>query len=243
MVSLSKSSKKLIGIMIVVSLIAIGVASVYYKNLNATVDPRTAEIQQLQKKYSMYVSQNDFENVLSVLDSIETMYNEIPHYKDSYEVGVLNANRASVYITSALYIQRDEDEKEGYLVFAESSLEKSLSIYDAWNAKYSELNDIELNDLIRSEFDNNTGNKIIIRRIKEIRAALVEINRRYSVAFTNLGIVKRHQEKQLEAIELYKKAIDLWGENHTAKSNLNVLLGGDPIKQSFIKKLFPPEKE
>jgi tetratricopeptide (TPR) repeat protein len=243
MLSISKSSQKLIGIMIVVSLIAIGIASVYYKNLNTTIDPRIADIQKLQKKYVMYVAQNDFDNVLAVLDTIETKYNEISHYRDSYEVGVLNANKAAAYITMALYVVQDEAEKTGYLTFAESSLDKSILMYESWNAKYSELNDAELNDLIQREFDENIEKKIITRRFNDIRIALSELNRRYSVAYTNLAIVKRHQLKHKEAIELYQKAIEYWDENHTAKSNLNVLLGGEPIKQSFIKKLFPPEKE
>jgi hypothetical protein len=41
---------------------------------------------------------------------------------------------------------------------------------------------------------------------------------------------------------LFKKALLLWEENRTAKSNLSVLYGGDPVKQSIIESLFPPDK-
>ena len=64
-----------------------------------------------------------------------------------------------------------------------------------------------------------------------------------AVTYTNLGIVKRHQMDLEGAIVYYQKAIDLWENNHSAKSNLNVLLGGEPLKQNIIQKLFPPKKE
>ncbi|MCK5760725.1 MAG: hypothetical protein KAH33_05495, partial [Candidatus Delongbacteria bacterium] len=80
-------------------------------------------------------------------------------------------------------------------------------------------------------------------RIALIQFALQEMSRRYSVTYTNLGIVMRHKLLQDSSIVYYKKALDLWEDNHTAKSNLNVLMGEKPIKRGFIEKMFPPERK
>ena len=240
---LNSRSKKLIAIMVIISVICILIAHFYYKNLNSTLDPRTNKIQQLYKKYIKYVNDNDFVKVLTVLDSIENEYQKIEHYEQSYEVGVVYTNKSAVYLTMALYVTQDEDERTGFLNVSEEFLNKGIGYYTIWENKYKNLNDAELKELVISEFAGTTEQKIIDRRIKDIKLALQEINRRYSVAYTNLGIVKRHQMKQTEAVEFYKKAIEYWEDNYTAKSNLSVLLGGEPIKRSFLQKLFPPKKE
>jgi len=240
---LNSRSKKLIAIMVIISVICILIAHFYYKNLNSTLDPRTNKIQQLYKKYIKYVNDNDVVKVLAVLDSIEYEYNKIEHYKKSYEVGVVYTNKSAVYLTMALYVTQDEDERTGFMNVSEEFLNKGIEYYTIWENKYKNLNDAELKELVISEFAGTTEQKIIDRRIKDIKLALQEINRRYSVAYTNLGIVKRHQMKQTEAVEFYKKAIEYWEDNYTAKSNLSVLLGGEPIKRSFLQKLFPPKKE
>ncbi|NQV18027.1 MAG: hypothetical protein HQ534_05735 [Armatimonadetes bacterium] len=240
---LNSRSKKLIAIMVIISIICILIAHFYYKNLNSTLDPRTAIIQELYKKYSKYVNDNDFVKVLTVLDSIENEYKKIEHYEQSYEVGVVYTNKSAVYLTMALYVTQDEDERTGFLNVSEEFLNKGIEYYTIWENKYKNLNKAELKDLVSSEFAGTTKQKIINRRIKDIKLALQEINRRYSVAYTNLGIVKRHQMKQIEAVECYERAIEYWENNYTAKSNLSVLLGGKPIKRSFLQKLFPPEKK
>ncbi len=40
----------------------------------------------------------------------------------------------------------------------------------------------------------------------------------------------------------YKMALSIWKDNRIAKSNMNVLMGLDPIKTSVIESLFPPNK-
>lgn len=229
--------------MVIISVICLLIAHFYYKNLNSTLDPRINIIQELQKKYCKYVNDNDFVKVLAVLDSIEYEYNTIGHYKQSYEVGVVYTNRSAVYLTIALYVTQDEDERTGFLNVSEEFLNRGIEYYTIWENKYKNLNESELKDLVICEFPETTEQKIIDRRIKDIKLALQEVNRRYSVAYTNLGIVKRHQMKQKEAVECYKKAIEYWEDNYTAKSNLSVLLGGEPIKRSFLQKLFPPKKK
>jgi len=243
--NLRSSTKRLIFIMVIISVISLIIAYFYYDNLNKAGDPRIRHIDKLYQDYQKYVRENDFYNVLAVLDSIEFEYNRIEHYRDSYEIGVIYTNKAAVYLTMALYDTQDEQEKAGFLNIAEELLNKSLEYFNKWESKYKGLNRKEIREIVADEFSDieDNRNKIIKKRTDEIELAVSEINRRLSVAYTNIGIVKRHQIKQQEAIEYYKKAIDLWNDNYTAKSNLNVLLGGEPIKRSFLQKLFPPKKK
>ena len=243
--NLKSSSKRLILIMVIISFISLIIAYFYYDSLNKADDPRVRHIDKFYKNYQKYVRENDFYNVLAVLDSIEYEYNRIEHYRDSYEIGVIYTNKAAVYVTMALYDTQDEQEKAGFLIIAEELLNKSLEYFNKWESKYKGLNRIEIQEIVAEEFSNigNNKEKIIKKRTDEIELAVSEINRRLSVAYTNIGIVKRHQMKQQEAIEYYKKAIELWDDNYSAKSNLNVLLGGEPIKRSFLQKLFPPKKK
>ena len=243
--NIRSSSKKLILIMVVFSIICLIIAYFYYHSLNKAGDPRIRHIDKLYQNYQKYVRENDFYNVLTVLDSIEYEYSRIEHYRDSYEMGVIYTNKAAVYLTMALYDTQYEQEKAGFLFIAEELLNKSLEYFNKWESKYKGLNRIEIREIIANEFSDieDNRNKIIKKRTDEIELAVSEINRRLSVAYTNIGIIKRHQMKQQEAIEYYKKAIELWNDNYTAKSNLNVLLGGEPIKRSFLQKLFPPKKK
>lgn len=70
-----------------------------------------------------------------------------------------------------------------------------------------------------------------------------EMERRLSVSYTNLGIIARHEGRLEDALRHYKKALDLWSENHTAKNNLRVIAGEKPVKRSVIQQLFPPKKD
>ncbi|MBU4487117.1 MAG: hypothetical protein KKD38_09340, partial [Candidatus Delongbacteria bacterium] len=108
------------------------------------------------------------------------------------------------------------------------------------------LNDYELKEKVTADFSDISSDykdKIIEKRISDIRLALQEIDKRYSVTYTNLGIIMRHKLQQDSAMIYYKKALDLWEDNHFAKSNLNVLMGEKPLKRGVIEKLFPPERK
>jgi tetratricopeptide (TPR) repeat protein len=91
--------------------------------------------------------------------------------------------------------------------------------------------------------NNETLDAIIRNRVKEIMSARIETPRRLSVSYTNLGIIKRHENEVEKAYDYYNKALELWDENHAAKNNMNILFGKPPEKQSVLRKLFPPERK
>ncbi len=242
---LNKKSKRLILIMFIISVIILISAYFYYESVNRLEDPRVIPITEMYKQYNQYVADNEFYNVITTLDSMENAYRQIEHYRDSYEIGVICTDRAAAYLTMALYNTDDTAEKEGYLNIAYNNLVTSIEYYDKWESVYMDMDTDSITSAIRGDFNDVTEkrDKIIIKRVSAIEKALSEINRRRSVTYTNLGIVKRHQMDPEGAVSYYQKAIDLWDNNFTAKSNLNVLLGGEPLKQNFIQKLFPPKKD
>ncbi|NOR44757.1 MAG: hypothetical protein GQ534_04155 [Candidatus Delongbacteria bacterium] len=246
MINLSSNSKKLTLIMFFITLIGVTIAYKYYENINSLEDPRILHIKKMHLKYNLLITDNKTTEVLSMLDSMDVEYEKIPHYSNSFERGVIYTDKAAVYLSMALYQARDEAEKAKFLDIAEDHIKTSLTYYENWEKEYSVFDEVQLKERVSSDFsDINLDNQenIIEKRISLIQFALQEMSRRYSVTYTNLGIVMRHKLLQDSSIVYYKKALDLWEDNHTAKSNLNVLMGEKPIKRGFIEKMFPPERK
>jgi len=243
---ISTNSKKLILIMSFVVLAGLIIAYFYYGGINKMEDPRILHIKKLHSSYNKFVLDNNMPEVLILLDSMDSEYAKIAHYSDSFERGVLQTDKSSVYLNIALYQITDEDEKFEYLEKAEECLNKSLFFYDKWKQTYSDLDSNQLKNKIISDFSDvkfDNIAKIVDKRVRDIKEALYDLDKRYSVTYTNLGIVMRHKFLQDSALMYYKKAVELWDDNHAAKSNLNVLLGKEPLKRGVLEKIFPPEKE
>lgn len=235
--------------MIVLGAIGIAIAWVYYGNINRSVDPRVRQAHIMYGRYNVYASENNAEMVLAVLDSIEDIYLSVPHYRDSYEMGVVYNNRASVFLSKALSDSIIEEIRQHYFSLSERYLNKSLSYYTRWINLFGDKSEEEISTIVNEEFPadgslskNKNLDAIIRSRIKEIRTAQLEMPRRMSVSYTNLGIIRRHENKPEEAIQYYIKALELWDQNHVAKNNMNILFGKPIEKQSVLKKLFPPER-
>ena len=140
--------------------------------------------------------------------------------------------------------------KDSLLALSEDAATRSILIYERWIDDYSADEEAELRRIVErdfltglDEFPAKEKQRFLSKRVKDIKEAQLETPRRLSVAYTNLGIIKRHQEKYTEAIEYYKNAIGLWDRNLTAENNLNKLLGRPVKKQNILQKIFPPEKE
>ncbi len=239
----------IIFVMVILTVIGIIVAKLYYGNVNRSEDPRVKEAQVMYGRYNEYAAGNYPEKVLALLDSIEDVYNKIPHYRQSFEVGVLYNNRASVYLTKALNDTSVEERRMHYFSMAEEFLRKGIHIYKNWIDRFGNLTENEIKSIVDTAFKEDTSiqvndniDYIIDNRVEDIILAQKETPRRLSVSYTNLGIIKRHQNKLKEAFKLYNKALELWSENHAAKNNLNIILGKPVEKQSILRKLFPPEK-
>jgi tetratricopeptide (TPR) repeat protein len=196
------------------------------------------------------VSRGEYNGAISVLDSAEKVFIHTPGYEDSFEVGLLLNNRASVYVSMALYEADDTALKQIYLDKALNFLHRGIDQYERWLQSVEKLSEDELQIAVKPffpesipAFNGKMADRFIRKRVKDIVLARKEMPRRLSVAYTNLGIVQRHQYKQAEALESYMKAIRLWKDNPAALGNLNVLYGKPWKDRSILKKLFPPGRK
>ena len=252
-----KKVRTLILIMGVLVAVGLMVSRSYYQSINDSYDPRVVPAKKLYSGYNTLAEANDFEGVFLLLDSIETIYNSYPHYKNSYEVGVLYNNRAAVLLTLGMYKDSilvrskyfNSLSSDTLFYMAQSAVDKSIAIYELWLKKYKQVDESGLEALLRKDFtiglENYSAEEIAEfekRRLTEIQDAQTENLRRLSVSNTNKGIIFRNREQYELAVEQYKKAIDLWDQNMTAQNNLNVLLGRPLETQGMIERLFPPEK-
>lgn len=245
---LNKSTKILITIMIAISIIAILIAWIYYSGINNSEDPRVIEAKTKYEHYQKYISENNTEAVLAVLDSIILIYNQFDDYKNSFEPAVTYNNFAAVYLTKALYHTAIEEVKDSLLNIAKNYTEKSIRLYQKWITEFNDLEEEAIKNKVDEIYKNSSINnhhyidKIKQKRIEDLIEAQKETPRRLSVSYTNLGIIMRHKYMQDSALVCYQKALELWDGNKTAKNNLNVLLNKPVEKENPIKKLFPNEK-
>ena len=249
MFKITKQTKFLLLGVSVISGISFLIAYIYYDGKNKAEDPRILKSKYFFQEYEDLVKENNFDEALSVLDSIDTIFNRVPGYKTSYEPGIVLNNRGTAYLSKALYKTTDSLEKNIFLSFAKKNLDSCIVLYTNWLTKNEKL---LKNELLNNEkpnflmsdpaFKDRNYNIILNKRIDDLILARHETPRRLSVTYTNLVIVLRHQYKQNEAVECYIKAIKLWKENYTARNNFNVLMGKPPEDRSIIDQLFPPEK-
>jgi tetratricopeptide (TPR) repeat protein len=246
-----KGTRILIMAMTVLVFITVLFASRHYRAENLSVDPRVVPARKLYESYNALSVKNDFAGVFRLLESIDSIYKQYPHYRASFETGVLENNRAAAYLTLGLsydsltspYHHLGQD---SLISLGESAARKSIGIYEAWLDEYADKNTPELREKVLEDFYKGAGpgtsdgsEQYIDKRISEIEAAIRETPRRLSVSYTNLGIVFRYRENYQEAADCYIKAKELWGDNLTAENNLNKLLGRPLKKRSFIQKMFP----
>ncbi len=250
MLSLKKPVRTLILIMSVLVIAAFLVSQWYYRKLNASVDPRIVPARNLYEKYNSYARVNNFDSIFFLMDTIEAIYRSVPHYRGSYETGVLYNNRAASWLTIGLFSETpDSTERDSLLFLAEAAIRKSISIYESWAVEYAGLKEDQIRARIGTDFLNGASEfsekeqaKYLETRIRELMDAQEEVKRRLSVSYTNLGVVFRNHAQYDSAALSYQKALELWDRNLTAENNLNILLGRPLRKQNLIQRLFPPER-
>src|SRR4030066_1830337 len=98
----NKPTRALILIMSVLVLSGILISYFYYRNVNNSADPRIITARKLYEKYNKYAQFNEYDSVFYLMDTVESVYSRIKHYKNSYEIGVLHNNRAAAFLTMAL---------------------------------------------------------------------------------------------------------------------------------------------
>jgi len=171
----NKSARALIIIMCALVLFGILIASRYYKNYNSSIDPRISTARTMYEKYNKYAQSNRFDSVFILMDKIEKNYSSLEHYK----------NRAASYLTMALYSNAIINQpiiQDSLIKMAENSVNKSISIYQSWLNNFENKSTDEIEKSIKKDFfiglddyDENTKNKFLKNRIKEIETAQLKL--------------------------------------------------------------------
>jgi tetratricopeptide (TPR) repeat protein len=251
------SKRGLITAMIIIVAIGFSVAKLYYDYENKAIDPRIIKARELYKRFDSLAEKQDFKGLFILLDSIEAIYTPLPHYQDSYELGVLYNNRAATWLSMAIY--HDEKSlsldgttllsKDTLLYLSQQAAKHSIQLYETWIDRFGQLPEDEIKTKIYTDFKKGLNHvsdreleRFIEKRATEMLEAQLETPRRLSVAYTNLGIVLRHKEDYSKAIEMYQKAMELWDKNLAAENNLNTILGRPHKKQNILQKILPPDK-
>lgn len=247
----SKQTGKLILVMVIITIIAVSVAYIYYGGKNKSEDPRVSEVKKMFPLFDQLLQNLQYDDAFSKLADIESILAGTPCYNNSYEMGVVMNNRASIFLLMALYDSTGVDsvKKQEWLMTSEKYVLKSIEIYENWIHTYGSLPEDSI--LLKIEpffpindaaFKGKSVKRIIKRRVNDIIEAQFETNRRISVSYSNLGIVRRHQYRFQEAIEAFEKSLTYWDDNLSSKNNLNTLLGLPLEKRTFLQKLFPPDR-
>jgi tetratricopeptide (TPR) repeat protein len=250
MVQKSKPARTLIVIMGVLVLVAIVISRNYYRDQEASVDPRIKPARELYENYNSFAASNQFDSVFHLMDTIESIYTSTDHYTTSFELGVLYNNRAAAWLTLGIFGEYYEDwERDSLVAMADTAVRRSMRIYETWKDNFGNLDQLQIRQTISDDFSSGLESysseerkKFLENRVAEIAEAQAELDRRLSVSYTNLGIVYRHKEIYDSAALCYEKALELWDRNLTAENNLNSLLGRPQKKRNFIERMFPPER-
>jgi len=247
---ISKGTKVILSITLSVSLLAIVFAVFFYRSINNSEDPRIRKAREFLAEYDKVSGGIDSFNSFHLLDSAYRIFRSLPDYKSSFETGVINNNKCSALLIIAIYDSSiTGNEKNELLSLSGKYCDSSIANYTAWISDWEGLTpsevEVKLSEFMTKDdpvFENYNFNKVLKRRVRNICSAQIETPRRLSVSLTNKGTIYRHIMKPDSALICYKNALALWEENITAKSNLSVLLGGEPVRATLIQSLFPPDK-
>jgi hypothetical protein len=246
----TRGTKVIFAITFSVSACAIIVAFLYYRGVNRSEDPRieTARLQLL--KFEKEGSTINAIDAFHYLDSANSVFNSLPDYKTSYERGVIYNNKCSALLLKAIYDSTITGMEKGTLLRLSFSYnDSSITVYRNWIREWGDLSEGEIREKIApymrvedKAFSGLNFDNLFQRRVKNLVLAQTETPRRLSVSLSNRGTLYRHLAEPDSALHYFTLALSLWKENRTAKSNLSVLMGGDPVKATIIESLFPPDK-
>ncbi len=247
---ITRGTKVILVITFAVSAAAVIFAFFYYHSINRSEDPRIYNARKLLTLFDTKGNSLNVVEAFNYMDYAFTIFDKLPDYKDSFEKGVIYNNKCSVLLMKALYDSTvTEQEKSILLRLSLNNCDSSISVYRRWIKVWGSLSEEEIREKItpmmsidRAEFRGLSFEKILNRRIRNLVTAQIETPRRLSVSLTNKGTIFRHMMQVDSAFLYYNHALALWKENRTAESNLSVLMGGEPVKPSLIKSLFPPDK-
>jgi len=225
---MEKGTKTVIFVMTTIIVIGISLAY-FYNRIKKADDPRIGRAKIEYEEYNNFLAANNYDGVFRTLDTIEKIYLSYSDYKNSFEMGVLQNNKAAAWLTLAMN-EFDDSVKNSCLENARQFTTKGIQIFENWQ---NEFEGLERNDIIMkiSKFYNPDDTvfrnlklvNIINKRTEDIQKAQKESSRRLSVAYTNLGTICSQSNDYENARKYNRKALELWPENQTAKNNISML--------------------
>ncbi|MCU0362915.1 MAG: hypothetical protein MUE32_06125 [Bacteroidales bacterium] len=250
LVVVTRGTRVVFLITLVVSLLAVLAAAIYYRQLNRAEDPRILEARRILNESSELRADEPVTAVFARLDSAAAIFRSLPDYCDSFEPGIIQNNKCSMLLLSAIYdTTLSESGREIMLNMAMQYCDSSISVYERWIMAWGGQDEVQLRAAIEPymkkddpAFSGLNYDRILGRRVKSLAAAQIETKRRLSVSFTNKAAIYRHLGDVDSSLIFLNRALELWAGNRTAKSNLSVLMGGKPEKPSLVESLFPPER-
>jgi tetratricopeptide (TPR) repeat protein len=248
--TITRGTKVVLKITFLVSAAAILFAFFYYRSINLSEDPRIDGARKILAEYDRESLDHDIVSKFILLNSADSVFRSFPDYYGSFERGVILNNRASALLVAALYDTAVKHEEENTLLeLAMIYCDSSITVYRNWIKDWSEIDRIGIESRLRKSmnaghpaFKGRNFEKIIARRVSNQITAQTETPRRLSVSLSNKGIIFRHLMMPDSALDCFKKSLELWKDNRSAKSNLSVLLGGKPLEPGMIESLFPPDR-
>ena len=247
---ISKGTKVILAITFSVSLIAIIFAFFYYRSVNRAEDPRVTKAREYLIDYEKAAGTLNLIEVFPYLDSADVIYRSLPDYRYSFETGVIYNNKSSMLLLMALYdTEVIEHEKKSLLDLAMKYCDSSINVYQKWISEWDTLSPATIALKVKPymnaadpAFEGLNFERIFSKRVTNIITAQIETPRRLSVSLSNKGTIFRHLIMPDSALAYYTKALSIWNDNRTARSNMSVLMGGEPVKPTVIESLFPPDK-
>ena len=247
---MTKGTRVILAITLSVSTVAIIFAFFYYRTINRAADPRVKKAGEYLQLFDKVSGSKESIDSFYLLDSAAAVFSSLPDYRQSFENGVIYNNKCSSLLINAIYdTSISENEKNVLLSLSIKYCDSSIAVYKKWLADWEDLTPQEIERRIKPymqpddlAFKGFNYDRIISRRIKDIGLAGIETRRRLSVSLTNRGMIFRHMMMPDSSIKCYTEALELWEDNRIAKSNLNVLMGGEPVKPGIIESLFPPDR-
>lgn len=248
---ISQGTRRLLAITLTVALLAVIFAFFYYRGVNSSEDPRVAKAREYMAEFDRLSGGTESFALFHLLDSANRIYKLVPGYGFSYETGVIYNNKGSSLLMKALYDSSlTYPEKVTLLELSVSYSDSAVIVYRNWLEQWEPLTEEEVSLMLKEEMSENDSAfeglnfiHIFKKRVRDILLARVENQRRLSVSYTNKGTAYRHLMMPDSALVYYEKALVIWEHNRTAESNLNVLLGGVPLKPGIIESLFPPDRK
>jgi tetratricopeptide (TPR) repeat protein len=246
----TRGTKVVLKITFLVSAAAVLFAFFYYRNINRSEDPRIDTARKILAQYDRESLNHDMITKFLLLDSADSVFRSLPDYSQSFERGVILNNRSSALLVAALYDTAvKHEEKNTLLELAMIYCDSSIAVYRRWIQEWYGIDRNRIESRMRNSMDahhpafkGRNFEKILARRVSNQVTAQTETPRRLSVSLSNKGIIYRHLMMPDSALACFKRSLELWNDNRSAKSNLSVLMGGKAIEPGMIESLFPPDR-